>query len=434
MHKRAICCIPSGEMILSRPIQHWLKRFADYTRRSATEIVLPAVGVSGPLYDSQVHPFPAKYKRSELLNSWVNESRTLLGANGTVWGWVLVDGQFLDNNALWQRNQYDQEFSQLCITNPVAQSVLQDLIAEILNLGVDGVVLDLTDAYPNTGSTGFKGVSAHCFCDFCVDQLQLKDFRESKDSFVGEEGLLRLVLRIDDDGAAHIDPPQEWIDQRNRASLVNVSLARKFVQGDRAALEQDATRLLDYFRARVATTAESVRTVLSIAKKHNARSAVILGSIAADLSQMVTLQALYTAASADEFWVPDAPDRRRIPGDWQAVQFLAGRSTYTFNAFFSLVEGARQSIFIAGVEGFLQRLLSTSQRLMSNKLAQGAAYTVDKLEQYSGFVGVPLGEEDHLEIVQRLAREATGAFFPTEVIDRFRVPDKHLGLHGYDDR
>ena len=60
--KRAVCLIPSGEMLRLKPVKHWLKRFSDFTRRSATEVVLPAVGFSGPLYDSKVHPFPQRIK------------------------------------------------------------------------------------------------------------------------------------------------------------------------------------------------------------------------------------------------------------------------------------------------------------------------------------------------------------------------------------
>ena len=66
----------------------------------------------------------------------------------------------------------------------------------------------------------------------------------------------------------------------------------------------------------------------------------MLGSAAADLSQMVTLQALDVAKTADEYWLPDAPSRNNTPGEWQAIQFLSGRSTYSINAFFELVEEA----------------------------------------------------------------------------------------------
>ena len=144
------------------------------------------------------------------------------------------------------------------MANPVTQEILIDLIKEIIDLGVDGIVLDVTDTYPNSGAIGFSGVSAHCFCEYCLDGLRLRQFTEPKEVFVGDEGLLRLVLRVDEDGSAHIDPTQDWIDQRKSDSLITLSLARKFVDGNRQSLEAEATRLLNYFRARVELTSKNL--------------------------------------------------------------------------------------------------------------------------------------------------------------------------------
>jgi hypothetical protein len=141
---------------------------------------------------------------------------------------------------------------------------------------------------------------------------------------------------------------------------------------------------------------------------------------------MTTLPTLDRIKAAGEYWVPDAPDRKRVPGDWKAAQFLAGRSTYYFNAFFEVVEKAGERVILQGTQSFLQSLLNTSKRLMVNRLAPGSAYTTGKLSQYSGFVGVPLGQEDHLAIVERLTRETTGQVLPDELLQKFRIanPDK----------
>jgi len=426
--KRSVCFLSSGEMLRLYPVEHWLKRFQEFTRSTPNEVVLPAVGFIGPYYDSAVHPFPKMYDPKYLLPAWVRGVREKLGSEVPIWATIIVECGFLDNEALWIRNQYRDDLPQICITNPVAQEVLRDFIAEIIDLGgVNGVVLDLTDIYPNSATEGYRGITSTCFCDHCVKALKEKGFKEPREAFVGDAGLVRLVLKISEErGAAHIDPPQEWIDHVDARSLVSFSLAREFVTGDQGVLELEASRLLRYFDARVKVTAEAVRDTLSAAKAKNVRTAVVLGSHAADLTQMVTLSALDRAKAADEYWLPDAPDRAALSGDWCALQFLAARSTYFTNAFFEHVEKAQERVIGYGDQQFMEVLLSTSRQLMSNKLSAGAAYVVQKLPQYDGYVGVPLGTDDHLTLVRRLSSEVTGAVLPPEILENFRIanPDK----------
>jgi hypothetical protein len=419
--KRAICFIPSGEMLRVKPVKHWLARFAHNAQRSATEAVLPAIGFSGPLYESKVHPFPEKFKQSNLLPTWVKDARENLPEGAPVWATILVDCGFLANEAIWLRNQYDDPLDQMCIVNPVSRLVLQDFIDEIIALGVDGIVFDLTDAFPNSGAAGYKGIISNCFCFYCMNGLRQKGFGEPKEAFVGDTSLLRLVLRIDEDGTAHIDPTQDWIDQRNSSALVTLALAREFVQGDRNELEAEAARLLKYFKSRGELIAETIRSIACACKNANKRAAVILGSAAADLTQLVTLQALDSAKSADEYWLPDAPSREESPGEWQTVQFLATRSSYFFNAFFELIEDANGYAIRHGVPETLKELQHKCKRLAANNLFPGAAYVVDKLDQYTGFVGVPLGREDHLEIIEKLTTEITGSVLPQGLLDQFRI-------------
>jgi hypothetical protein len=419
--KRAICFIPSGEMLRFNSVKHWLERFADISQRSATEVVLPAVGFSGPLYESKVHPFPHTFKQANLLPTWVKDARQSLPEGAPVWATILVDCGFLANEAIWLRNQYDETLPQMCIVNPVSGQVLRDFIEEIIGIGVDGIVLDLTDAFPNSGSSGYKGIISHCFCYYCMNGLRQKGFSEPKESFVGDSSLLRLVVRNDDDGSPHIDPTQDWIDQRNSSALVTLALAREFVQGDRTELEAEAARLLKYFKSRGELIAETVRSITCTCKDANKRAALLLGSAAADLTQLVTLQALDSAKSADEYWLPDAPSREQSPGEWQTVQFLATNSTYFFNAFFELIEDANGYATRHGVAEMLKALQFKSKRLGANKMFPGAAYVVDKLDQYTGFVGVPLGREDHLQIIERLTTEITGSVLPQGLMDKFRI-------------
>jgi len=420
---RRICVLASGEMLRIHPVTHWLKRFEEFTERSATEIALPAVGYLGPLFESVVHPVPKNLSRQNLLPEWIAAARETMGEDATVWATIIMELGFLGNESVFLVDQYGDPLSQACLSHPVVQGILQTFISELSALGVDGVILDVTDAYPN--STGSKkeriGFLLHCFCEYCTNGMKLRGFRGAQSTFAREPSPARFVLRVDEEGVAHIDPPHEWLVSRQSEELVNIALARRFVDGDSETLLADASRLLAYMRARVEVTAEAIRTVLTAASAAGIRSAVVLGDYKADLSQMVTLPALSETRSADEYWLPSAPDKATLPGEWRAVQFLGGRATYYTNTFFEAVENADVWSVRAGPESFLQTLLRASKGLMSNHFSAGGAYTAEKLSQFEGFAGVPLNQADHLEIVEQLASAATGDVFPPALLQRFRI-------------
>jgi len=422
--KRAACVISSGFMLTMHPVKHWIDRFRESTRRSPTEIVLPGVGYNGPTYDSSIHAHPPFLRHNYLLPDWIREAREQLGEDAVIWVSIHPDLGFMHNESLWLRNQYFDVLQQSCINNPVTRSVIHDFMDEISEAGgINGITFDVTDAYPNSGAAGYQGLMSHCFCDFCTRDMREHGFKDPPSVFVGDKGIQRLVLNIDMEtgGTAHIDPPQSWIDQRDVQSLMAFSLARGFVSHTDSHLEREAAKLLQYLDARTKVTAEAVRSVLNKCRENNIRSAVILSSASIDMSQMVNLAALDRVKAADEYWLPDAPDKTALPGDWQALQFLSSRSSYYINAFFEFVEQADENAIQAGPERFLQLLLDRSKSLRGNKLGIGAAYVVDKLKQYAGFAGVPFRSDDHLAIVSRLSQEVTGTVLPREVLDSFRI-------------
>jgi hypothetical protein len=141
------------------------------------------------------------------------------------------------------------------------------------------------------------------------------------------------------------------------------------------------------------------------------------------MSQMVNLAVMDRLKACDEYWLPDAPERSAIGGDWQAIQFLFTRSTYYVNAFFEIVEDANNWAIALGPEKFLQILLNKSKSLRGNNLNAGGAYVCGKLPQYSGFAGVPLGSDDHLAIIARLSTEVTGTVLPERLLNQFRIGD-----------
>lgn len=335
----------------------------------------------------------------------------------------------MKNEALWLRNQYFDDLPQACITNPVVCSILEDYLEEVKQLGgVDGVSLDITDAYPNSGSRGFKGVMSHCFCDHCLKGLREHGFKDSPTVFIGEQAIQRLVLKdaANGQGTMHIDPSQDLVDRRDTSSLLAFSEARQFIDSDDQNAERDASRLLVYLDARTRVTASAVRSILSNCKQSGLSSAVVLGSTKIDMSQMVSLSALDRNSAADEYWLPDASDKSAQEGDWQALQFLAPRATYYYNSFFEIVEQANERAIEYGHQLFLSTLQKTSKSLRRNSLCSGSVYVNSKLNQYLGVAGVPLGTDDHLAIVSKLAADITGTVLPADLLATFSIgnPDR----------
>lgn len=418
---RAVCMIASGRMLGVGDVRHWLAKFREYSRRVPSDIVLPAVGFAGPWYDSDVHP--AQPSSAGLLPDWIRQARDS-NPSAVIWASIIFDFSFLGNEALWLRNQYDDDLAQACATNPATQAVLGELCSEVLNLGVDGIVLDVTDAVPNAGSEQYVEVSAHCFCMHCMDALRRESFPTDRTEYMGSSSLLRFVLRHDDDGTAHIDPPHVWIEQLNATGLIAHARNRRFIHEDDDDLA-GARRCLEYFRARATVMAENLRTICQPMRQAQRRSALILGSHAADLSQMTTLDSLVSAQAADEYWLPDLGSP--VPGgsasSASTLQFLSSRATYNVNSFFEVVETSAQLLRLGGAQTLIERLFQTSKRLMSNKLSPGAAYVSETLAQYSGFVGIPLGENDHLDIVRQAAAEVKIPTLSDDVLDALRIID-----------
>jgi hypothetical protein len=428
MTKRAVCLIPSGEMLRGESAKYWAEQFLKFSRRTATEIVLPAIRPKGPLFESAVQPVSPVYGERAPFSKWVRDAREVLGENGIVWALIYVSCEFLDNNALWQINQYGGELTQVCLVNPVVQEVFHDLISEIASTGVDGIALDLTDAYPNSGSDSYNGIQAHCFCRYCLDGLAANGWVGKQKLFEGPDSLLRYVLKNTETGTAHIDPSWETIETRNALSVLSLSVARNFCSPDGPegseswiAAEKEVDNLLRYLGARNSLIASALRSINQATSRESKRSAIILGSTDLDMSQMCTLDGLHKHQAAEEYWVPDAAAPSGDGDPAQVLQFLSGRSGYYQNAFFEWIEGAEDRLILMGLDPFLSNLLGRSKQLMNNKLAPGPAYVVEKLQQYSGFVGIPLGTDDHLAIVERLTREVTGQVIPQKMLEQFRI-------------
>jgi hypothetical protein len=406
-------------MLRHQPLSQWVERFKQHGRMTPTDIVLPAVGYTGPTFSSRLQPAPTGLGSGDPFRRWVAEAREFLGDRTTVWANVILDFTFLESEHLTVCNQYGDHLSQTCITNPVSQAILGEVLEEVLDSGVDGLVLDAVDILPNAQVRNMADVSVTCFCDSCLDALRENGFNSRLDRFMGLSSIFSLVLKTTETGTDHIDPSRELIEQRDARTLVSTALARGFVNGEEGELLDRATALLQYCEARGKVTASSLRKLTSVCQAKERRSAVILGSVQFDQSQQVTVEDISLANAADEVWVCDAGSSKTY--DIPLLCYLAARSSYSINAFFEVVETANEVITSASLDSFLGRLAHTSKRLGANRFTAASAYVAHHSPNYVGFVGVPLFQDDHLAIVESLTTEVTGGALPTHILDQFRI-------------
>ena len=412
--------IGGAYMLKTSTVSKWHERFTRYARKTPTEICLPAVGWTGPMFDSSVQPPPVFLETSDPLRRWVSDARELVGSNGTIWAKVVIEGGFLKQSHLFLQNQFGIHLSQVCIGNPTVQAIMEVLVAEILDRGVDGIVFDITDIYPNSGSTGLNDVSVHCFCDFCKKNMRAAGFPLEPSDFIGSSSVMRVVLRNTETGTSHIDPTSEIIKLRDATALLEQARVRDFVDPDDAEAPHAAERALEYCDARASVTADGLKALSRVVRSRGKRSAAILGSVNFDQSQQVTLEHLGREPAVDEVWVDDAAETMgdSIP----LLCYLAGRSSYYLNSFFEFLETPDDLLGVVGMDGFLERLQESLNRAARmNELSPASVFVGDISPQYQGVVGVPVFQEEHLELVEDLTKNVTGQVLPRAVLERFRI-------------
>jgi hypothetical protein len=157
-----------------------------------------------------------------------------------------------------------------------------------------------------------------------------------------------------------------------------------------------------------------------VVRSKNGRSAAILGSVNFDQSQQVTLDHLTRDASVDEVWVWDASESM---GDTLPLLcYLGSRSSYYLNSFFEVLESPEALLSVVGIDGFLERLQQSLNRASRmNELSPASIFAANLSPQYRGVVGVPVFQNEHLELVEDLTKNVTGSVLPPELLDRFRI-------------
>lgn len=429
--KRAILHIPHTEMLALKPIAEWAKAFASekFARTAPTEIVLPAVGLGGPSFQSEVHPYPryleppkdsktGKHIRSfDLLPDWIEQCRAI-NPEMRVWAFVNPVYAFLDGEYTRLLDQHGITLDDnMCITNEVIQKMTDIFVDELVGMDIDGIVFDLTDIYPQAGSNMVVGLQNTCFCPYCLDALAAEGFHEGAELFVGPQNPFRLVLRVDEDGTAHIPVNPEWTP----TYLLKFSLARGFVKEDNEQTQRDANLLLSYIQARSRVIAQSVKRLTLRAREQEKVTAAILGDKHLDLTTMTDIKTLQRYEAVNEFWTPEVDRKYVLEQQTQVCVYLWSRATYSINAFFEVFEKANRLLALTGADQFLQLLLARSKRLLGNTLAPGNVFTAEMASEFKGYVGIPLSENDHAELVNALSKRATGQILPPEILDAFRI-------------
>ena len=322
-----------------------------------------------------------------------------------------------------------------CIVNEVVQTMIADLCAQLKDLDADGVVLDITDAFPNSTSeryrhrrlqspidtdsptvdvaragapTGRSSLQNSCFCKRCVAALRREHWTEGASPFKSPDtNLSRFVLRPSETGAEPNDIEDDWLDKLDGAELGEFAKARGFVEASQDGSGKDAEQLLRYLNARSAVTASAVSRLGQAASKVGLRTAVVLGPGLYDMSQNVNLSTLANVGGVDEFWAHSfEPHHLRTDGPVM-LRFLFARSSYYLNALFDNLEdvsGSGSGPSSALFEQLARNALSLDSR---QEFTKGQCAQVGRYAGIHGFVGAPLFRADLIDLVNQKTKDGS---------------------------
>jgi hypothetical protein len=399
---RSVMHIVHAEMLLARPMNYWLEKFRESTGAYPNEVVLPAVQQDGPIFQSRVAPHPQQFQVI-LLPELIRQLKGRLD-NVRVWCSINMSLGFLTHVASLRVLDHlginlDHN---MCIANTVVQARVKRLIEEIAGYdGVDGLVFDCTDLYPQSASNEVRGaVQNTCFCDDCLEGLKRYGFDEGKKPFL-ENDIQRVALRVDTDGVAHITidlhPPEGEAEVPRL--LLSQAIARQFVRKDDKDALGAANDYVRYLRARVQLTAESLKVFADFARSKGKRTAAILGTATLDLTTMVDVRTLSDTKAVDEAWAGSELERRVAEAsEIPVLQYLFGRATYIPNNFFELFARAQETVQFRGAAFFRQTLAHIKRRMMAaNNLNLIAVGIIEDTPWVAGYIGNPLLEDQIVE-------------------------------------
>jgi hypothetical protein len=433
---RAVCHIPSAECLIYHDINHWITQFETRSGITPTDIVLPAITATSTSYPSRYSPASLRLRDDNLLRNWIE---TLPSSLEGAQKWALIDLQLttLANDMISLRDQWNQSLGRTCcIINPHVQDMLQTIFGEVRGLGADGVVLDVTDIFPNSTSVLYplrkkaghseQPLQNSCFCKYCTDELKRSGrWTDGAVPFKSlENNLARFVLQPTYKPYGGVDPitvEDSWLEMLDGAALVDFANARGFIEIDGQEQRQkailDAAKLLTYMVARSKVTAQAIKKLRGAASQHGLSTAVILGSDLYDQSQNVNLSALLKLSCSDEYWV-ESFEPRHLDRDLDAAEsspallrVMAARSTYYINSVFEYLEAVSRIRTLDADDDddpILNRLCEVGAALdRRDQLDRGQSAQIPLFKSLQGFVGVPFKKQDLVDIVQKMAADGS---------------------------
>lgn len=422
--KRAIAVLPAYDLLVDRSPQDWFKRFHEMSGVWPTDVALPGITNQGATFESDHVDEHRLIKPESRLETWIKELRD---HNEDLRIWFLINPNY---ESIWNElmvivDQWGEVVSgHACLSKPLVLKTTEAIIGELQALAPDGIVFDLTDVYPNTGSTLYQkesagdetaaGLQNTCFCDECVAGLGKHGWNSGGANFrSGKLRLARFLLQSTPTGTSHIDVKQSWIDGQKEDLLLQYARERAFVEeeGDEEETDRqrvEAQEVLRYLGARGKFTAQAVRNLCRCVDDANLRFALILGDADFDLAQNTSLTYLARAEAADEYWVPLSQMYSIPEGEANVVQFLGLRGTYYCNSLFEDIWHILNSRNDDITENEA-RLRRTAGRIRGDGtlwgLSKGGAKVASMSEETRGFAGVPFEREDIAGLIRRIGRD-----------------------------
>jgi hypothetical protein len=413
---RAVCIIPATECLIYHDIEHWINIFENRSGRLPTDIVFPAFVEAGPSYVSEFGSVPPRQGSQNTLGEWINTSKTLVkGVN--VWAAILPTIPTLSNELIAVRDQWDLSMDEACIVNPTVQIILRKISKELRDLGADGVMYDLTDIYPNSTSSRYpapkdksRPLQNTCFCRYCVDSLKREaKWTEGSTPFRKfDRNPARFVLQPSNSGATPIDVRDLWLEKLDAAELAEFATVRGFIDSQDEDGRQDALKLLRYLTGRSQITAVAVKRICEGATEFGLRTATVIGSPSYDMSTNTNLTTMIARKCADEYWVPSFEPSHLETKETVLLRLLASRGTYYMNATFSNLSTLSNMRLIIDTNELMDRFVTNAAALENrNELNIGQVAQVPLVEGIDGFVGIPFGKVQLIDLITKKSADGT---------------------------
>lgn len=416
---RAVCYIPGIDCLVYHRTQHWISRFEHRAEKTPTDVVLPAFASAGASYRSTYATPVERLGDQNTLPHWMEQTRDLL-AGAKVWASITVTLPSLSNEMNALRDQWEQPMSDACIVNPHVQEILSSIFHELSEIGVGAVALDMTDAFPNSTSARFpkredgsRPLQNSCFCTYCLDTLRRATTWEdgAKPFQSWDRSLSRFVLKsatAPSDGASWNEVNDLWLANLDGGALAAFADATGFTNDEVDGGRKDAVTLLRYLSARAKITALTAKRLHESAAKEGLETAIVLGSSSYDMSQNVNLRTLVEHSAADEYWAPSFSPSQQEEGGPVLLRFLATRGSYYLNALFENLDLVTQSRTPEQSDPHYQQLLKNAMALSNrDEFQKGQCAQVELYRGLSGFVGIPFGENDFIDLIDAKAEDGS---------------------------